>query len=523
MKVALLLACSLLLQGDTEPSVAVPRHSLVVQPIVVRGDAGEDPAAMRFLDQAVTRSYTRAETRCHFLEAIYFDDTEARDGEVNLDTIVRRAEEAQLLRGGGRVVNMFFVDAVDGRVGPLGRGQQNGSIAFIALGDEPAPDMEAFVVAHETGHCLGLLHSVDDPAVPNELVNLMGDGPFAERTAPEGLHPSQVRTIQSSPLVMPHVRALGLEEARLAIVDESSEPFFANLEAREIAAFTGSAVEATDPAARRDAARAAFADAALACTPEEEAALVWLTGAVLERVGGDLPLLAQQPWWFIKAKDELCGGFSRTRGLAIVFAERTVARVLAAHRLGDVDTALRDLGPLFAHEQLHVIERCYPERFAQLFTEVFGFRRGRVAQVAWLTERQVTNPDGVRAEWLMPVATGTGERLFQLRTVLRDGPSVPRMGYDFLEVLVEVMPGTEPGSFEVICDESGVPVPCDRELIAPFLASFGIEQGLDHPNEIASYLLGAELTRRFAADPESAEARDPMATAFLDWCLANLR
>ena len=84
MKVALLLACSLLLQGDTEPSVAVPRHSLVVQPIVVRGDAGEDPAAMRFLDQAVTRSYTRAETRCHFLEAIYFDDTEARDGEVNL-------------------------------------------------------------------------------------------------------------------------------------------------------------------------------------------------------------------------------------------------------------------------------------------------------------------------------------------------------------------------------------------------------------------------------------------------------
>ncbi len=96
------------------------------------------------------------------------------------------------------VVTLLYVSNVDGNAGPLGRGLQNGNICFVCLGPDLESNeagMDAFVVGHEVGHCLNLIHTVDDPNVPDDLVNLQGDGPYEDRLAVEGLHETQRDTV----------------------------------------------------------------------------------------------------------------------------------------------------------------------------------------------------------------------------------------------------------------------------------------------------------------------------------------
>lgn len=113
----------------------------------------------------------------------------------------------------------------NGRPAPCGLGQQPGSIVFIAMAAEAPVAQDAFVLAHESAHNLGLAHAVDDPNVANDVSNLMGDGLFEERVAPSGLVASQVDKIRQSPLVKGRFECLDQKAARSAITDESIESF----------------------------------------------------------------------------------------------------------------------------------------------------------------------------------------------------------------------------------------------------------------------------------------------------------
>ena len=67
------------------------------------------------------------------MEPTYFNNTKARDGEINLDSIVNLSKKDHILKGQNDIINMFFVNAIDGNQGPTGRGMMNGNIVFIAL------------------------------------------------------------------------------------------------------------------------------------------------------------------------------------------------------------------------------------------------------------------------------------------------------------------------------------------------------------------------------------------------------
>ena len=58
------------------------------------------------------------------------------------DSIVEIAKRDKILRGQNDIVNMFFVNAIDGNKGPTGRGMMNGNLVFISLveGDEYKED-----------------------------------------------------------------------------------------------------------------------------------------------------------------------------------------------------------------------------------------------------------------------------------------------------------------------------------------------------------------------------------------------
>jgi len=517
-----LTAAPLQAQADPTPAPPATRRTLVVQPFVICGDQlGDAPARMRIREHYVDQVYAKAGIDFHFLEPIPYPNAAARDGEINLDQIVAATRADGAYRGRGEILNTYFVNAVDGRRGPLGRGGMGRPILFIALGAEPDVGIEAFVMAHEAGHCLGLRHSVDDPLVPDDLVNLMGDGPYLERVGVDGLHATQVETANTSPMVRPHIRCLDEDAARLAMLDETFEPFFDRLQQREIAAFLGHRPTASTLPEARAEAREAFEEAARGFAPEEAQALAWLTEGLVARLSTSYPLLAEHPWTFLKFDDGLCSGFSHTRGLSILFAERVVRRAVSLHEAGDLNAALRRMGPLLVHEQMHVLERCYPSRFGALYRGLLGFEQGVVENHPWLVERQVSNPDALTANWLIPLEEDGERRLYWPRTLLRDGPEVPRLGADFLDVAVRVRKDGD--RYEVVVDDAGLPVTRPLTELRAFLDRFPIRTGKDHPNEIAAYLFEQVLLHDVLGVDPGDKGLPELVSGMRDWARQGLR
>ena len=81
---------------------------VIVQPIITKSDSGDNPAKMKLSSSLINKTYSKADLSFHFLEPIYLNNTEARDGKINLDSIVEIAKRDNILRGQNDIVNMFF-------------------------------------------------------------------------------------------------------------------------------------------------------------------------------------------------------------------------------------------------------------------------------------------------------------------------------------------------------------------------------------------------------------------------------
>jgi len=198
------------------------------------------------------------------------------------------------------------------------------------------------------------------------------------------------------------------------------------------------------------------------------------------------------------------------------------------HTVADAsdDAILRTVGRLFVHEQMHVLERCYPKRFARLHEDVFGFRHATVRPHPWITERQMSNPDGLDEGWVIadPRANAAKGGHLWLRTLLADGRDVPRMGRDFRGAAIALR--ERDGAFDVVEDGDGAPSTTPMEQLREHLERYPIPRGHDHPNEVAAYL----FERIFVADcVEPAGRSQPPSPAqelvdeFREWCRRRLR
>ena len=496
MKLSLLLFLLVIggFKGIAQQTEKLTPFILIVQPIIVQSDEGTDPASMALPEYLVDNAYSKAGVDFHFLEPIYFNNTKARDGHINLDSIVKIARKREYIKGQNDIVNMFFVNAVDGQKGPLGRGMMGGNITFIALGNDTGKEnvnLQAFVIAHEVGHNLSLKHAVDDKNVPDSIPNIQGDGDFKDRINPKySLNQYQIDIVQKSPLVNPRVDFLNTERAAKAILDESYEPYFSQLQIREIEAFTNSEVPTTNLDEARAYAKEKFALAVTDFSEREKKCISFVVNKInVILLENDIGLMAYQPWRFIKIEDWLCGGFAHTRGTYIILSQRHIdylSKTWNDNMTTDEERILLEkMGALLVHEQMHSLQRTFKSKFDNLYTEYWNFTKAHVLNDSAIRKDQVSNPDAPIAEWL--IANPKDANLFYwVRTLLKETEGIPVMGKDFTDSVFVVEKIN--GKFSTIKSEDNNLVYTNLDSIDFYTKAFPISRGIDHPNEISAYM-----------------------------------
>lgn len=516
------LLTSLLAVSTSAQNPANPLRQVLVQPIILQGNDGQNPARARLPESQIDAIFKAANLDIHFAQPIAYNNSLIRDGSTSLKDLVAAAERDGMMRSPAQVINLFFVGKLENRPGPIGVGQTPGWVSVVALGDNTSDSIDATVISRALAENMGLPTAQNDPQIVDRSKNLM-----SKDTAGTELAPHQIAKIQTSPLAHDHVECLPQEAAARLILDDSYAPYFANMMPFEMATLTGKPIAGASLDQLRAQTRERFAASVLPFTTREAEAINWFVTELESLLKSDYPLFAKEPWRFIKFDDSLCGGFSHTRGSCILFSANTVARILAARNLPTTKEALKSMGHLFLHEQIHVFQRLYPSRFTSLYQQQWGFVRANVVDHPWLKDRQIQNPDAPNLQWIVSNESPQGKQWYWPRTVLRTSNPVPRMGADFLARAVNLKRDAA-GSFRVATDEANVPKSEPLESLTEYARRFPMKSGLDHPNEVAAYMFSFILMHDYVLNPtelpaDNATRIEPAVQPFRVWCRTNLR
>lgn len=301
------------------------------------------------------------------------------------------------------------------------------------------------------------------------------------------------------------VKCLTAEEAAVAIVDDSRQPYFERLRPAEILAKCGVDTTGIPVDALRDSCRSQYARSVLSFAPLEEEALIGFVQAASDYMADTYKTFSTMPWSFIKTDGTLEGGLPHTRGESIVLSEQSVSQMVQAWEFIQSDEergrrVLRALLGLLLHERGHVFQRMHKDRVAELFDEVWGYRLvDSIAVPDAFWEHVVVNPDGPDMRWVLPVAGDTaiwpvlywtdslGSSLAKMQflpygitVVVTDGVATPvrdSTGKIDMQLLIECERYTE--HFPIVGKHM---LRLDDGFVNPFV-------NLYHPNELMSEMI----------------------------------
>ena len=291
----------------------------------------------------------------------------------------------------------------------------------------------------------------------------------------------------------PSIQFLSKKKGRVSILDESLELYFSNLQKKEIIAFTGEEPPQGDLSMNRDFAKQKFSSAVIEFSKDEQKCISF----VIDRVSNvlnenSLNLISSHPWKLIKVEDWLCGGFAHTRGDVIILSQKYLDKLTTSWSENmtkdDEDQLVKRLGGLLLHEQFHCLQRTHKAIFDTLYTQSWGFVKVNVVPDSYISTNQVSNPDAPIPEW----AFMEGDQYYWVRTLIKEGVIIPKMGIDFVDVVFVL--NKEENKFELEKDENGKLKTYRLSHFEEYVNSFPVNRGLDHPNEISAYMFSIYFT-----------------------------
>ena len=331
------------------------------------------------------------------------------------------------------------------------------------------------------------------------VVLCISNGAFGdEKVAPKGTSEA------SAPAVS--ITFLDVEAAKAAIIDDSLDPYFDQLQAMEMSAKTGSAISGQTLEEQREQCRRRYQAGVRGFSHEEKEVIRRCVKGLLSALKQEYPLFAEMPWSFLKLSDNIEGGLSYTRDKHIILSEETCKRLTILHQSAPERAAL-SVGGMLVHEQMHVFQRTHPGLFDPLYTEIWGFVKAKeIESCPWLEKHHLANPDGTDCCWVFPIQQGENTIYIQPLVVFAEGEGLKRMPNDFRMIAVELVKSD--GRFRPRVLKDGKPIFHNLLEVWEYCKVFPLTRNIYHPNEAcASLFAHIVIFDFFTPKDKLAEAR----------------
>ena len=331
------------------------------------------------------------------------------------------------------------------------------------------------------------------------------------------------------------VTFLDIEAGKAAIIDDSLDPYFDQLQPMEMSAKTGSEIGGKTLEAQRQQCRKRYQAGVREFTNEEKEAIRRCVEKLYPALKDRYPLFAETPWSFLKVSGNIEGGLSHTRDKHIVFSERTCSRIARLYQT-DPERAALSFGRLLVHEQMHVFQRVNPVFFDSLYTDIWGFIKAKeIESCPWLEKHHLANPDGIDCCWVFPIQREENMIYIQPLLVFAEGEHLKQMGRDFRMIAVEIVPPPRLGSGDAGAGKSNVHFrpkladdgrPVFRNLfeVKEYRKVFPSTGNIYHPNEAcASVFAQIVMTDSFRQPRERPEEIKRELARLRKWFAENLK
>jgi hypothetical protein len=331
-------------------------------------------------------------------------------------------------------------------------------------------------------------------------------------TLPEWGYGADHAILAKAPFV---IHFMSKEEASRALSDGKSIAYYQSLNLGEMRAKTGLALEAVTVENAREITRTFYASETLEFTSEESAAIQALLRQLYPFLEARAAAYITNPWCFIKTSVRIEGGLPHTRGDCIVLSPSVLDEFVLLRSQNRTKELFDSGANLLVHEQTHVLQRKYPDRFTSLYVKHLGFRHMVPAPGNnWMRDVGVVNPDAPDTGWAYPVSTSIGQQWIMPYLVLK--PSAhPVMPEDFITLGITVQKNDRTWK---LSDASPTSI---RQLVMDFFAyakQFPNPDQAYHPNELTADILAAWLSNSNALD-----LQHPISVATLAWAKIYLQ
>ncbi len=308
-------------------------------------------------------------------------------------------------------------------------------------------------------------------------------------------------------LILPggkEIHLLAAEESAVAILQDAPSPFFDRVTTLDMSVRMGIRLDGNDDAANRRRFKAFVVESVRDWSPGERAALL----EALQRAHGlcdaVVPLLVPRQWRFIKTTGREEGGAPYTRGNSIVLPQGQLVGLPA-------NGPSASFVEMIIHETFHVYSRMHPQQRERLY-KCLGFSRtGPVKLGEYLSQRRITNPDGVDYGYRITIRDARNEPMEAILLTYSSHRASPKpaMGL-FAHVTFSLFELRERnGVWEVVLGANGLPQPISPQSAGEFGGQIGGLTGFpSHPDEILADHVALEVSRASPSDHPGAPPGD---------------